>query len=341
MPIGDAGCAPRPEPQRWFTKTSDNEDYTTYRIRLPRLEAAAFDAALGSHRDALIADWKRRHDTGAPTATGRRRRRCRSRGSGQAPPFPNTVDAFMRLVEAGWDTEVAARPHGQRTTAVIHVDVKDRVAALHLGPLLSDDERRYLLCDATCEVWFERHGRVIGTGRSTRTVSRRLRRALEHRDRCCVVPGCGATRGLHAHHLRHWEDGGPTDLDNLVLLCPYHHRHAPPRADHPHRTRPPPRRHRQRRPHPQRRIAGPTTHHSTTCGAALPRPQRRTRRLVVVRTLPTPTTTEQQLGRAADHRSSRPTTTFAPQPRRAPTHSATPHHGPRLDSTRRSEDCAP
>ena len=116
------------------------------------------------------------------------------------------------------------RPHGQRTTAVMHVDVKDRVAALHLGPLLSDDERRYLLCDATCEVWFERHGRVIGSGRATRTVSRRLRRALEHRDQTCVVPGCGATRGLHAHHLRHWEDGGPTELDNLALVCPYHHR---------------------------------------------------------------------------------------------------------------------
>ena len=27
----------------------------------------------------------------------------------------------------------------------------------------------------------------------------------------CVVPGCGATRGLHAHHIWHWEDGGPTD----------------------------------------------------------------------------------------------------------------------------------
>ena len=37
-------------------------------------------------------------------------------------------------------------------------------------------------------------------------------------------PGCGATRGLHAHHIRHWEDGGPTELDNLVLLCPFHHR---------------------------------------------------------------------------------------------------------------------
>lgn len=73
-------------------------------------------------------------------------------------------------------------------------------------------------------MWFELRGRVIGTGRATRTVNRRLRRALEHRDRCCVVPGCSATRGLHAHHLVHWEDGGLTEMANLVLLCPYHHR---------------------------------------------------------------------------------------------------------------------
>jgi hypothetical protein len=37
-------------------------------------------------------------------------------------------------------------------------------------------------------------------------------------------PNCGATRGLHAHHIRHWEDGGATELANLVLVCPYHHR---------------------------------------------------------------------------------------------------------------------
>src|ERR1700739_3255458 len=94
----------------------------------------------------------------------------------------------------------------QPTTAVVplHLDTASDtpVAALHLGPLLSDDERRYLTCDATCEVWFERHGQVIGSGRSTRQISRRLRRVLEHRDRCCLVPGCGATRGLPAPHLR-------------------------------------------------------------------------------------------------------------------------------------------
>jgi hypothetical protein len=73
-------------------------------------------------------------------------------------------------------------------------------------------------------VWFERAGQPLGHGRSARTVGRRLRRALEHRDHTCVVPGCGSTRGLHAHHLQHWEDGGPTELANLVLLCPFHHR---------------------------------------------------------------------------------------------------------------------
>jgi hypothetical protein len=26
-----------------------------------------------------------------------------------------------------------------------------------------------------------------------------------------------------AHHLRHWADGGPTDLSNGTLLCPRHH----------------------------------------------------------------------------------------------------------------------
>ncbi|ART73328.1 hypothetical protein BTO20_01200 [Mycobacterium dioxanotrophicus] len=217
QPDPDAPTEPEPvapEPKRSFTKI-EHDDYTTYQITLPRLEAAKLDAGMRSHQEALIAAWKRDDDEGDQV-------------SEQAPPFPNAVDAFMSLVEAGWDADVERRPHGQHTTVVVHVDLdKDGekpVAALHLGPVLTDDERRYLTCDATCEMWFERHGQPIGAGRAARTVNRRLRRALEHRDRCCAVPGCGATRGLHAHHVRHWEDGGPTELDNMVLLCPYHHR---------------------------------------------------------------------------------------------------------------------
>ncbi|MDH6198614.1 hypothetical protein M2272_005273 [Mycobacterium frederiksbergense] len=205
---------PRPETPRSITKTVEDE-YTTWRIRLPRVEAAKFDAALQSHHEAQIAGWK--HDHAADDTDGEPMR-------GQAPPFPDGIDAFMSLVEAGWDSDVTRRPHGQHTTVVVHLDVERHAAAIHLGPLLTDDERRYLLCEATYEVWFHRAGQVIGSGRTTRQISRRLRRALEHRDQMCVVPGCGATRGLHAHHIRHWEDGGPTELDNLVLVCPYHHR---------------------------------------------------------------------------------------------------------------------
>jgi len=204
------GPDPRPQPARSITKHTD-EWFTCWRIKLPHIEAAKFDAALASHRDALITEWKHDHDN--PDGA-----------SEQVPPLPGTVEAFLRLVETSWDAEVGRRPHGQHTTVVVHLDVDKRAGSLHLGPLLSEADRQYLTCDATGEVWIERHGRLIGAGRTTRTVNRRLRRALEHRDRACVVPGCGATRGLHAHHIRHWEDGGPTELTNLVLVCPYHHR---------------------------------------------------------------------------------------------------------------------
>ena len=54
---------PRPAaaPQASITKTSD-EQSTYWKITLPHVEAAKFDAALQSHHDALIADWKRDHD---------------------------------------------------------------------------------------------------------------------------------------------------------------------------------------------------------------------------------------------------------------------------------------
>ena len=58
---------------------------------------------------------------------------------------------------------------------VVHVDVEQRAAALHLGPLLTDTERQYLTCDATCEVWFERDGAPLGAGRTTRVINRRHR----------------------------------------------------------------------------------------------------------------------------------------------------------------------
>ena len=66
-------------------------------------------------------------------------------------------------------------------------------------------------------------GAVLDIGRKTRTIPPALRRALEARDRGCRFPGCGL-RFTDAHHVRHWADGGETKLENLVLLCRFHHR---------------------------------------------------------------------------------------------------------------------
>lgn len=33
----------------------------------------------------------------------------------------------------------------------------------------------------------------------------------------------GSSRRLHARHIQHWEDGGPTDQSNLKVLCSFRH----------------------------------------------------------------------------------------------------------------------
>jgi hypothetical protein len=66
-------------------------------------------------------------------------------------------------------------------------------------------------------------GAAAEVGPRTRVVPPRMRRALEIRDRGCRFPGCGS-RYTEAHHIRHWADGGPTQMDNLVLACKAHHR---------------------------------------------------------------------------------------------------------------------
>lgn len=65
---------------------------------------------------------------------------------------------------------------------------------------------------------------VLYVGRSERTVSARLRRALDVRDEHCTFPGCRArVSRCHAHHVLPWQDDGPTELPNMALLCVAHH----------------------------------------------------------------------------------------------------------------------
>ncbi len=92
------------------------------------------------------------------------------------------------------------------------------------GSLHRTDVER-MLCDCTVSrVVTSPSGLPIDVGRQVRTVSPAIRRALVVRDQGCRYPGCRQPTGwCDAHHVIHWQHHGPTDLDNLVLLCDHHH----------------------------------------------------------------------------------------------------------------------
>ena len=67
-------------------------------------------------------------------------------------------------------------------------------------------------------------GAVLDLGRSRRIATHHQTLALTARDGGCSFPGCDrAAQWCERHHIKEWVDGGATDLDNLTLLCRYHH----------------------------------------------------------------------------------------------------------------------
>jgi hypothetical protein len=82
-----------------------------------------------------------------------------------------------------------------------------------------------MLCDARItRVLLDSVGQVTGLQPLRDSVTKAQRRALAARDHGCVARGCTRPPAFgDAHHLRARSDGGPTVLDNLVLLCRRHH----------------------------------------------------------------------------------------------------------------------
>ena len=101
----------------------------------------------------------------------------------------------------------------------------DQMGLTDAGVELAPEIVRRLACDAQIiPIILDGPGGSADAGRTRRTVSPRLRRLLVARDRHCRWPGCHEPPSrCDAHHVWHWLDGGPTDLDNLVLLCHRHH----------------------------------------------------------------------------------------------------------------------
>jgi hypothetical protein len=94
----------------------------------------------------------------------------------------------------------------------------------HAGPV-DPATLELLACTATVRAaLLAPTGAVLDLGRTQRLATPAQKTALLARDRGCVIPGCVVPGdGCDAHHVIWWTRGGPTDLDNLALVCGRHH----------------------------------------------------------------------------------------------------------------------
>ncbi|WP_134118418.1 HNH endonuclease signature motif containing protein [Kribbella kalugense] len=167
---------------------------------------AAAEAGSGTADPACIADAPDPAATAATDATG-----------GASAPVGES--------RAGW-----VPGFGAKANITVTIDLNDLKAAtadatgtLMYGDQLSAAAIRRLACDAKIiPLVLGSNSQPLDVGRAERLVTRAMRRALNARDKGCVV--CGAPPIMcDAHHLRSWINGGPTAIWNLALLCRRHH----------------------------------------------------------------------------------------------------------------------
>ena len=225
-----ATAAPEPgglRDRRFATFGWDDDGCLELRARLTPEEGAIVMKALDEARDELHREVS---DDGIASERpdGRPIRERRT----------TNADALVRLAEAGVAASGARAHGGDSTQIVVHVDAEQlrepadsagSVASsgrcdLENGPGVHTHTARGLACDASVVTIVERDGEPLSVGRKTRTIPPAIRRALRARDGCCRFPGCTADRFIDAHHIKHWADGGATELGNLIHLCRRHHR---------------------------------------------------------------------------------------------------------------------
>jgi hypothetical protein len=137
-------------------------------------------------------------------------------------------EACGRLLKAADQPSVGGVP----ASVVVTIGIEDLLAKAGLaesadGSQLTSDQLLRIADEA--EIWptiINRDGVPLALGRSRRLASSGQTMALIARDAGCSFPGCTHPPSwCDRHHVLDWILGGCTDLDNLTLLCRYHHTH--------------------------------------------------------------------------------------------------------------------
>jgi hypothetical protein len=145
------------------------------------------------------------------------------------------ADALVALARGALDggglpTVRGERPHLRVTIDLLALCAERGAAGIvggelgWAGPITPETARR-LACDAAVHrIITGPDGLPLDVGRTQRTATAGIRRAVEHRDAHCVFTGCDALPAwCDLHHVRHWAHGGATNAENSALLCERHH----------------------------------------------------------------------------------------------------------------------
>jgi hypothetical protein len=151
---------------------------------------------------------------------------------GHRTPAQRRADALAEICRQWLDHSDRPAVAGERPHVTVTVDagtLRDGAGEPseldHVGPIDPTVARR-VVCDASIRrVVLAGPSEPLDVGRRTPVVPPAMRRAAIVRDRHCRFPGCDRSHTwCDAHHVVHWADGGPTALQNLILLCRRHHR---------------------------------------------------------------------------------------------------------------------
>jgi hypothetical protein len=185
---------------------------TEYRLRLGPEARAVVEAAVNALAKPAVVDGER-----DPRTVDQRR-----------------GDALVQVCRRAVATPPTTTPTGTKATVLVTIsldDLKQRtrpgvlIGGVDAGTLLGPETVRKLACDGTLiAAVLGSDGHILRWGRDQRYFTPAQSKALWLRDRHCTFPGCHTPASwCDAHHLRHWVDGGHTDLTNGVLLCERHH----------------------------------------------------------------------------------------------------------------------
>jgi hypothetical protein len=139
------------------------------------------------------------------------------------------VDLARRQLDGGQLPEVGGqKPHLMVTVdmATLTKEPGSRAAELEWSLPIPAETARRLACDCTITpVLHGAESHQVEAGPSSRKIPAPMKRGLIARDRHCRFPGCDMPAAwCDGHHIKHWPDGGPTELSNLLLFCRRHHR---------------------------------------------------------------------------------------------------------------------